>query len=444
MTERSAERRLGARYRLDEADGSWWELGWDRPLATFYAQHYSPVPFDPHAGEDVLDWVGTDFAEVATTGALAARLPVALPEEVERELAADAAAHPNLGPPPFLGAAQRLLAALDAGGEHPAAASPATFAGSAADVDRPGPDAHPAGEDPAERWSLPAAPVAAALRALHADPALADDDLDTFATGLGLRAELVAAVLAGGLDEVDVDVAAAVCEALRCTPTQLWGPALAHQIAHAYRPAEWPLHTEPLPNHPIGPTSDAAGAVGNDGGRLVLVTCYGEAGVVAVDWSGRSVAVNDETEAADQGVDYHCRYRQMADPCHISVAISDERLADGPTGHVDAEPALTTVAQRLRDGAWPDAVDLVRFTAPDSGAEQWLGWDAAVRSWQTWDDPRRYFAGEPQEVLDTAGFATADQAEDGRFRLDEIVIDPSPPGTEPEDVVLASGDPFDL
>ncbi len=46
-----------SRYEVKLEDGSWWEVGCDTPLATFYAQHWG----DPGAaeGQEVADWLGT-------------------------------------------------------------------------------------------------------------------------------------------------------------------------------------------------------------------------------------------------------------------------------------------------------------------------------------------------------------------------------------------------
>jgi hypothetical protein len=431
------ERPMGARYRLDEADGSWWEVGWDRPLATFYAQHYSPVPFDPFSGDDLLHWYGTDLAELPTTEALAARLPLALPDDVARELAADAAAYPNLGPPPFLAAARDLLDALAAApGRHPTASMAAVFVDDSNRGEATGPA-------PGSQWSLPAAPVAQALRTVHADPALREDDIETFAAGLGLRSDLVRGVLEGKVDELGVDEVVAVCEGLRCTPAQLWGRDLAGQIAHAYDPAAWPEHTEPLAGVDGGAATHDEPA--DRATFTVLATCYVETGVVAIDAAGRTVAVSDLQGSCDPEVDYHCRYRQVAEPVPVAVAIAEERFARGPVGGVDAEPALAEVAQRLRQDAWPNAVDMVRFTAPDGG-EQWLGWDGATQSLQAWDDPRRYFGGEARVVLDPAGFADPLGTPERQLRLDEEHPDAvsQPVDHEVDGVDLACTGPFDL
>jgi len=463
-------RPLGMRYRLDQADGSWWELGWDRPLGTFYAQHYSPEPFDPFE-EDLLAWYGTDFAELPTLAALAARLPVPVPEEVKGELAADAATHPNLGPPRFLAAARDLVDALQTAPDHHASATPlADLAPTGSGLAQP-PELSASTSTNhgglARRWSLPAAPSADALRVLHADPLLADDDVDTFATGLGIDPQLARGVLEGTLDELGVDQVAKVCENLRCSPDHLWGPALAGEIVHAYGPEDWPRTTEPLIDDPraiggrvLGRSGEPAalhasgGAGAGDGwhaaegedGLAVLVTGYVQTGVLAVDPAGRASPVDDDSRDADPHSEYHCRFRQITNPVALSVAVLDERFAQGPPGGFDVEPALAGAAQQLRNDAWPGAIDMVRFTVAGEGAEQWLGWDGRTASWQTWDDPRMYYGGDPQDVLDPSGLEDARTSSSSQLAFEAAMeagqtMRPDPPAAAVE---FASAQPFDL
>ena len=433
MSEQAAERRLGIRYRIDEADGSWWELGWDRPLATFYAQHYSPVPFDPFTEDDLRAWYGTDFAELPSPGALGARLPIAVPEEVAQELAADARAFPNMGPPSFLADARRLREVLTTVGEQRSSSPRAVPIAAPSAPAPPWPEAQDRPTDPQVGLSLPSAPLAEALRLLHADPFLADDDLGTFATGLGLDPQLARGVLDGSVQALGVGQIAEVCEALRCTPDDVWGPTLSRQIAHAYGPADWPHPSEPI----LGPgvAMDANALIARQGrttafdavavsdvrdtvpGRpadavvrmvrgerlAVLATCYSQVGVLAVDAAGNAAAVEDLQARPDPNVEYHCQFRQVTNPEAIGVAIDDERFSHGPGAGRDSEPVLAAAAAEMRNAAWPVPIDMVRFTAVDGGVEQWLGWEERTASWQTWDDPRPYYAGDPSDVLDPAG-----------------------------------------
>lgn len=432
MSEQAVERRLGARYRIDEADGSWWELGWDRPLATFYAQHYSPVPFDPFTEDELRAWHGTDFAELPSLGALASRLPMAVPEEVAQELAADAEAFPNMGPPPFLADARRMREVLTMGEPRSIATQAVPIAAPSAPAPT-WPQAQDRPTGPQVGLSLPAGPLAGALRLLHADPFLADDDLGTFATGLGLDPQLARGVLDGSVQALGVGQVAEVCEALRCTPDDVWGPTVSRQIAHAYGPADWPHPSEPIlgpgaamdahaliarqgrttafdavavndvgdagPGHP----GDAVSPMVR-GERLgVLATCYSQFGVLAVDAVGKVAAVDDLQARPDPNVEYHCRFRQVTSPEAMAVAIDNQRFLSGPGAGRDSEPVLAAAAKELRNAAWPAPIDMVRFTAIDNGVEQWLGWEARTANWQTWDDPRPYYAGDPSDVLDPAG-----------------------------------------
>lgn len=442
------ERRLGTRYRIDVADGSWWELGWDRPLATFYAQHYSPVPFDPFTEDDLRAWHGTEFAELPSLGTLASRLPMAVPEEVAQELASDARAFPNMGPPPFLADARRLREVLATVGDpRPSTSEPAPAA--APSVPAP---TRPTAQDrptvPQAGLSLPAAPLAGALRLLHADPFLADNDLGTFATGLGLDPQLARNVLDGSVQALGVGQVAEVCEALRCTPEDVWGPVLSRRIAHVYGPADWPHPTDPIlgpgvamDSHSVvarqGRTTEfhavAVSDVGDAGPGLpgdavvrevrgetlaVLATCYSQVGVVAVDAAGDVAAVDDLQARPDPNVEYHSQFRQVTNPEAIAVAIDGERFVHGPGAGRDSEPVLAAAATELRNGAWPTPIDMVRFTAVGGGVEQWLGWEDRTASWQSWDDPRRYYAGDPRDVLDPAGLTDPRGSCDLQLSLD--------------------------
>lgn len=104
----AAERYQGARYRLNEPDGSWWEVGWDRPLATYYAQHR--IDDEPLDVPRVAEWHGTDWEELAAVDELEAAVGRPLGPQVRAELAADAEAFPAHARPPFV---LRRLAELD-------------------------------------------------------------------------------------------------------------------------------------------------------------------------------------------------------------------------------------------------------------------------------------------------------------------------------------------
>lgn len=240
-------------------------------------------------------------------------------------------------------------------------------------------------------------------------------------------------MLDGSVQALGVGQVAEVCEALRCTPEDVWGPALSRQIVHAYGPADWPHPSEPIlgpgvatdahaliarqgrstafdvvamsdvrdagPGHP----GDAESRMVRGERLAVLATCYSQVGVLAVDATGKAAAVDDLQARPDPNVEYHCQFRQATKPEAMAVAIDDQRFLSGPGAGRDSEPVLAAAATDLRNAAWPVPIDMVRFTAVDGGVEQWLGWEDRTASWQTWDDPRPYYAGDPSDVLDPAG-----------------------------------------
>ena len=55
-----------------------------------------------------------------------------------------------------------------------------------------------------------------------------------------------------------------------------------------------------------------------------LATFYVETGVVAIDAAGRTFSVSELQGSCDPEVDYHCRYRQVAEPIPLAVAIGEE------------------------------------------------------------------------------------------------------------------------
>lgn len=232
-------------------------------------------------------------------------------------------------------------------------------------------------------------------------------------------------------------------------PAHVWGTALTGEISDVYGPDHWPRHIEP----PVGTleASTSSGpldiyTMGVAGDRLaVLASCYEQTGVLVVDEAGHVEAVDDFTQPPEAHAEYHFRFRQVTNPTSLTMPIDEIRFARGPRGHVDAEPALAGAAQRLRMEAWPNPVDMVRFTAADGGAEQWLRWDARTTCWQTWDDPRTYYAGNPNDVLDTAGLVDARGSADPQLCLDDV-LDDLPPSHHADrfDVELTSSDSFDL
>jgi hypothetical protein len=398
------DRPLGRRYRLDQPDGTWWELGWDRPLGTFYAQHFDSIPYDPFTADNLLDWHGTNLGELSTVDALARRLPFDVPDAVSQELARDADAFPHVVDPPYLHAATALLDHLDSGAIDEQLAP--------FENERTGHDQH---------WTLPAPPLADALEKLRADPYLAAHDTPSFALGLGLDPDLAADVLSGRRDDVTIEEIAEVCEALRCSPYEIWPPEHASGILHAYGPERWPRYIEPLDDGrslasatefvrrrveqqaaavvTIAPTHEPATT------RLVI-TRYRQTDVLAIDADGRATVVGDATQPAAPGVDYHFAFRSLGEPEPLDVHLSPSSFAAGCPAGQDAHPRLVSVAAGL-DRESPGA-DLIRFADPASGAEQWLGRETPFDPWQTWDDPRLYYPGDPSDVLDHRTIAAID------------------------------------
>jgi DNA-binding Xre family transcriptional regulator len=91
--------------------------------------------------------------------------------------------------------------------------------------------------------SLPAEPVRRQLEALVIDTG---DGVDDLARTNGIDPTWAARVATGAITQVDLPHVRQVCEGLRCTPYDLWGPEGARTIAHAYGPDAWPGDPDPL------------------------------------------------------------------------------------------------------------------------------------------------------------------------------------------------------
>jgi hypothetical protein len=129
------------------------------------------------------------------------------------------------------------------------------------------------------------------------------------------------------------------------------------------------------------------------------VTRFRQTAVLAVDEQGRSVRVTDTLQPADPSTEYHFSFQRLGEPQKIVLPITAGEFAAGcPAGH-DVAPALADAAsdlERRRPGA-----DMLRFTDPVAGTEQWLGRETPFDPWQSWDDPRTYYPGDPSDVLST-------------------------------------------
>jgi hypothetical protein len=255
-----------------------------------------------------------------------------------------------------------------------------------------------------------------------------DAELDTFATGLGLDADWLGDVLDSVITDLDVGEIAAVCESLHCTPYDLWPPSAAHSILHAYGPEQWPRDIEPLSaqrpsddpsftarrlerqvadmvawSNPVGPTRAERLRAARPS-TTVAVTSYREIGVVVDDRLPGGGFVQDTTAGADPGVEYHIAFGQRRSPVRAELAMSASRFAAGPPPGHDVDPVLAAYADGLGLRAGPARAVMVRFTDPATGAEAWLGRFHDSTAWEGWDDPRIYWPGDPEVVLDPQGF----------------------------------------
>lgn len=441
------ERPMGNRYRIDLEDGTWWELGWDKPLGTFFATRFAD---DAAVGDKVLEDSGNQLSEIATVERLGKVIGRPVPADIAHELAADATAHPFTSPPRFLPDDSMLVITPDPsdGSAHQAelARWEARLRAQEAQLEAWA-SSLTAQSTVEPAWELPAGPVVAAVRYLQHDMA-AEGDLSTFAARLGLDDKLVEAMGTDSVPEsLDVDQIGRVCEALRCSPYDLWGPDLAQRILHAYGPERWPSHIEPLAEGRDVPTphdeflarrveADVARIVGPafptaasstdaDAGTKppgVTAVCYRQEGLLAESPHGVVRQVESTSDAEPDVEAYHFRFRQVTEPRHVLLypptAIGDP----APAGH-DADPTLASVAESFRTLPWLPNVDVVRFV-DDTGREEWLGWNPEAETWEAWDDPRADYPGNPTDVLDTAGFSDPADAS-------ASVLRPTSGGTEP-------------
>lgn len=421
------DRPMGTRYRIDLDDGTWWELGWDKPLGTFFATRFAE---DSAVGDSVLDDSGNQLSEIATIERLGEVIGRPVPGGIAQELAADATAHPFTSPPRFLPDAGMLVMTPDPsdGSAHQTelARWEARLRGQEARLEAWA-SSLTAQSTVEPVWELPAAPVVAALRNLQHDMA-GEDDLPTFAARLGFDDKLVDALRADRLpDSLDVGQIGRVCEALRCSPYDLWGPDLARRIQHAYGPEHWPSHIEPLAEGRDVPAphdefiarrveADVARIVGaalpaaaspTDADAVtrppsVSTVCYRQEGLLAESRHGVIRYVESTSDAEPDVETYHFRFRQVTEPRDVLLYPATTIGEQAPASH-DADPTLASIAESFRTLPWLPSVDLVRFV-DDDGREEWLGWNPEAETWEAWDDPRSDYPGAPVDVLDAAGF----------------------------------------
>ena len=120
--------------------------------------------------------------------------------------------------------------------------------------------------------SLPAEPVRRQLEALSVD---SGEGVGDVARARGIDPEWAAAVAAGAITRVDLEHVRQVCEGLRCTPYDLWGPGPARSVAHAYGPEAWPAGAESL--LPVDGLDPVAPSLSADWGPAALPGLGGHA-----------------------------------------------------------------------------------------------------------------------------------------------------------------------
>ncbi len=106
-----------------------------------------------------------------------------------------------------------------------------------------------------QRWTVPAEPVRAIAQGLVE---FTGDDVRVVARGLGLDGEVLRDVLDGSRTELGIPEVQQICEALHCTPYDLWGTETGRSILHAYGPELWPRFIEPLVPPDVSLGTDSA------------------------------------------------------------------------------------------------------------------------------------------------------------------------------------------
>ncbi|HMJ77736.1 MAG TPA: helix-turn-helix transcriptional regulator [Iamia sp.] len=255
--------------------------------------------------------------------------------------------------------------------------------------------------------SRPAGPLAHVLTTLRTDAYMADGDVATFARGLGLDPDLARSVIAGERETLTSDEVVSVCEALGCSPSDLWngGQALS---SDAHDPPEGSPELKFVRRRLDQQVREMVSGMGvihqppATGEPVTLeVTRYRQADVVAIDAAGRRHLVSDPDQPADPATEYHFTFRRLGATERVTAPLTATAFEQGcPLGR-DVEPRLASLAESLDD---PGA-DMVRFRDPASGAEQWIGRETPFDTWQTWDDPRLYYPGDPADILDDLRFA---------------------------------------
>jgi hypothetical protein len=97
-------------------------------------------------------------------------------------------------------------------------------------------------------WTLPAGPLVEQIRCVQRGTG---DSLELVAKGFGVEDWWADSLIVGKITDVDLEHIQQVCEALHCSPYDLWGVNDARRILHAYGPELWPRFIEPLETPPL-------------------------------------------------------------------------------------------------------------------------------------------------------------------------------------------------
>lgn len=412
-------------YQLPEPDGSWWVVGWDPSLGTYYAQHVVRRIDDR---EVVLEDYGQRAHELPTIERVREVVGHDLPDHVTTALTDDAASVPETGVLPRvpwdLQHESRLRSVTV---DDEAAWSTALSVIAQRYRDR--------GVEPLR--ALPADPVRRTFEWLHEAADVPSRDPAAFATNLGMNPVLARGILGGTIRELDPVEIRQVCESLVCSPFDLWGSELARAALPIYPPERWPRRIEPLDslrNRPVTlpeakkilrefaeetATRDLRGTVGGaippanqDDliGGAVVVTGYQQIAVAAIDAEGNTRTLNADSTPVEPEAEYHLVFRQVTDPTPLIRYYPRSDQGDVTAGW-DVHPGLAAAADHLRHrvgetssahGA-PVHVEVVRFT-PGCGAEVWVIWRPDSDTWELAHDPRDLYPGSPSDVIQSSEF----------------------------------------
>lgn len=438
-------------YRLEEPDGSWWDLGWDPALGTYFAQRVQPIT---DADVQVLADVGHQSGEITTVDQLAHVIGRDLPNRTQDALVADAASfdgNTDLAELPWgVRTAIHEINQIDSETASEVASRAAAYYNRFA-------------AEPLR--VLPADPVADAFFTLRdtANAATRWPDAESYVESLGIDRALAADILTSTITELNPSQIADVCEGLGCSPFDLWGARLARAALPIYPPEQWPRSIQPLDElHRPPATLPQARQVLRDlidahaTARLtqttpvpatgfhdsyllehIQATSYRRGDIIQLQADGQTHRLDEEATPASATSDYYLTFHQLTEP--VTVADLLETGAPPPsdtTAGWDVQPRLAAAAgalrlhQELASGETAGRVELVRFT-PLEGNEVWISHDPDANTWEIAHDPRAIYPGQPSDVVapgpftDPRPYAAIDDPQDGVVGID--TSDPDPP-----------------